>query len=196
MNTTNEANQQTIALFNNNNLTAFIAFLTENNIIANNTPQEIATLLYNLNEHLNKQVLSQTLGGSEDLNRQLLEAFLSQINFNGLELDNALRQMITIITLPPEAQQIDRIIEVFAREYHAANPDVCPDSDTVYVLSYSMIMLSTDAHSDLVQVKMSLNQFMNNTRGIWGPQRLDPPRVLLEDIYTRITNQPLIPPQP
>ena len=56
--------------------------------------------------------------------------------------------------LPGEAQKISRILENFASVYYAcskATDGVVADSDSVYVLSYSIIMLNTDLHNKQVK---------------------------------------------
>lgn len=49
--------------------------------------------------------------------------------------------------LPGEAQKIARVLEAFGHEYHKQCPDIFYNSDVVYVLSYSVIMLNTDQHN-------------------------------------------------
>jgi hypothetical protein len=53
--------------------------------------------------------------------------------------------------LPGEAQQIDRLISTFARCYwedNAGDKDHCPieNEDSIYLLSFAIIMLNTDLH--------------------------------------------------
>jgi len=54
----------------------------------------------------------------------------------------------------------------FAEKYYESHPDKFRVADTAYVLAFSLIMLNTDAHSDQIENKMSLQQFLNNNRGI------------------------------
>ena len=49
--------------------------------------------------------------------------------------------------LPGEAQKIARVLEAFGQEYHKQCPHIFYNSDVVYVLSYSVIMLNTDQHN-------------------------------------------------
>ncbi len=46
-----------------------------------------------------------------------------------------------------QAQKIERIIEVFAKNYHAANPDMFQHEDTAFILAFSIVMLNTDLHN-------------------------------------------------
>jgi guanine nucleotide-exchange factor len=57
--------------------------------------------------------------------------------------------------LPGEAQKIDRLMEAFAAKYCADNPQsIFPNSDAAYILSFSVIMLNTDAHNPAIQQKV------------------------------------------
>lgn len=70
--------------------------------------------------------------------------------------------------LPGEAQKIDRIMECFAQRYHENNPGMFPDSDTAYLLAFSLIMLNTDAHNPAIKHKMTKKAFVANNTGIRG----------------------------
>ena len=52
-----------------------------------------------------------------------------------MTLDEALRLLLSRFKLPGEAQQIDRIVKIFADVYHKDNPSVFPDVDTPYILA-------------------------------------------------------------
>jgi hypothetical protein len=64
-----------------------------------------------------------------------------------------------------ESQQIDRILEVFARRYWHCNPkSVFGSADVVYAVTYSMLLLNTDLH--VVQgshSRMTRSAFVRNT---------------------------------
>lgn len=77
----------------------------------------------------------------------MFSAFCSLIDFRGLHYEQALRLLLSRFRMSGEAQQVDRMVKVFAETYHNDNPEVFDDSDTAYVLAYSLIMLSTDAAS-------------------------------------------------
>ncbi|CAG8602474.1 23910_t:CDS:2 [Cetraspora pellucida] len=66
--------------------------------------------------------------------------------------------------LPKETQQIDRVMEAFAKRYHELNPDLFASSDTPYVLAFSLLMLHTDAFNKNVKRKMTKEDFIKNTR--------------------------------
>jgi len=70
-----------------------------------------------------------------------------------MTVEEGLRHLLTQggFLLPGEAQQIDRLIATFARCYwedNAGDKDRCPfeNKDSVYLLSFAIIMLNTDLH--------------------------------------------------
>ncbi len=69
--------------------------------------------------------------------------------------------------LPGEAQKIDRIMEIFAAHYLECNPGgVLDNTDTAYILSYSIIMLHTSIYNPSVKDKPDVNRFISMNRGI------------------------------
>jgi cytohesin len=138
---------------------------------------------------LSKRRLGEFLGGSKEFNKQVCDKFLKQLNFASLTMEGALRATLTTFRLPGEAQQIDRILEKFANCYYSANSDSFSSSDTVYILSFSLIMLNTDLHSRKIDKnkKMTLEEFIKNNRGIDNSNDL--PRKMLEDLYNSIKNE-------
>nr|CAG8449748.1 8497_t:CDS:10 [Entrophospora candida] len=83
--------------------------------------------------------------------------------------------------LPKETQQIDRVMEAFAKRYHENNPELFPSSDTPYILAFSLLMLHTDAFNKSVKRKMTKEDFIKNTRidGV-APE-------ILEILYDNVT---------
>lgn len=66
------------------------------------------------------------------------------------------------------------------------NPGSFKSADVAYVLSYSMIMLNTDAHNDQVKNKMTKEGFIKNNKGI--DDGMDLPEEYLSAIYDRIVD--------
>lgn len=66
-----------------------------------------------------------------------------------MDIVQALRILMSKFRLPGEAQKIDRIMEKFASRFCECNPSmtIFASADTAYVLSYSIIMLTTDLHN-------------------------------------------------
>eukprot|EP00758_Cryptobia_borreli_P000168 Tbor_TRINITY_DN10240_c0_g1::TRINITY_DN10240_c0_g1_i1::g.5341::m.5341 len=84
-----------------------------------------------------------------------------------------------------EAETVDRTMERFAQRYCDLNPGVFSSSGTCYVLAFSIILLSTDAHSVHVKEKMTVDGFIRNNRGIDDGNDISAP--FLREIYHRIT---------
>lgn len=113
------------------------------------------------------------------------DAFFDQIDFSGKDYVSSLRQMLTLFKLPGEAQKIDRFMKAFAERYFAQSEEkIFEDSDTAYILAFSTIMLNTDLHNPQVKNKMTLEQFINNNRGINAGNNLPPE--FLTQIYKTI----------
>ena len=68
--------------------------------------------------------------------------------------------------LPGESQKIDRLVEAFSQCYYEDNPHMFRNQDSIYVLAYATIMLNSDAHNPHVGSKMTLNDFIQNNRGM------------------------------
>lgn len=81
------------------------------------------------------------------LGRGLLIESWAGANGAGLGFDMAIRMYLESFRLPGEAQKINRIMETFGKRYHEQCPDLFHNTDVVYVLGYSVIMLNTDQHN-------------------------------------------------
>lgn len=93
---------------------------------------------------------------------------------------------------PGEAQCIDRIMERFAMAFKRANPEGSSQAwpyseDAAYVLSFSLVMLNTDLHSQSLRdsERMTVDAFILNHRGIDEGDR-DISEELLRALYDGI----------
>ena len=137
---------------------------------------------------LSKNRIGDYLGRSDEDATRTLGAFLAPLDFAAFSFDEALRFFLSLFRLPGESQQIDRIMETFARRYHETRPGVFSSSDTAHILAFSLLMLNTDRHNPEVVNKMTLEQFVSNNRGV-GPDGTDLPRALLESLYSSIKSE-------
>lgn len=143
------------------------------------TPQQY---LDKLRDTLSKSELATLLAKSKDVfHEAVLRTYMETFDFHNDPIDIALRKFLLDCYLPKETQQIDRVMEAFAKRYHECNPDVFASSDAAYVLAFAMLMLHTDAFNKSVKRKMTKDEFVNNTR-IDGV-----PREILEILYDNIT---------
>ncbi|KAG2129928.1 hypothetical protein DEU56DRAFT_860628 [Suillus clintonianus] len=92
-----------------------------------------------------------------------LKLYIGKFSFTGDPLDVALRRLLMHIGLPRETQQIDRVIEAFAKRYVECNPDIFMSDDIPYILAFSLIMLHTDAFNKSNKRKMTKADYQKNT---------------------------------
>ena len=145
--------------------------------------EEIARWLLTAKD-VSKNRIGDYLGRADEDAQKMLREFLAPLDLVDFTFDEALRFFLSLFRLPGEAQQIDRIMQNFAEKYYEARPDLFRVADTAYVLAFSLIMLNTDAHSDQIEQKMSLSQFLNNNRGIDEGGDLDP--AMMTQLYHSI----------
>ncbi|KAI9230680.1 MAG: hypothetical protein DHS80DRAFT_28571 [Piptocephalis tieghemiana] len=140
--------------------------------------------------YLDKTVLGEFLSKKDHF--PILRAFVSQFDFQGCRIDEALRLLLESFRLPGESQLIERIMEVFSDIYFATNPPCIATFDATFILSYSVIMLNTDLHSRQVRSRMSLEDYMKNLRGVNGGKNFDTEYLL--SIYEAIRDREIVMP--
>ncbi|EDW78041.1 uncharacterized protein Dwil_GK24228 [Drosophila willistoni] len=162
-----------------------VQFLQEKQLLGG-TPQDIAKWLHE-DERLDKTVIGNYLGENDDHSKEVMCAYIDAFNFRQLEVVAALRILLEEFRLPGEAQKIDRLMEKFASRYCECNPQnpIFQSADTVYVLAFSIIMLTTDLHSPQVKHKMTKEQYIKMNRGI-SDSKSDLPEEYLSSIYDEI----------
>ncbi|VDO43224.1 unnamed protein product [Onchocerca flexuosa] len=167
-----------------------LKFLQERHLIGTK-PEDIAAFFHN-EDRLDKTVVGDYLGDGDDFNKQVMYAYVDQMDFLGRDFVTALRLFLDGFRLPGEAQKIDRLMEKFASRYCECNPNLglFASADTAYVLAYSIIMLTTDLHSPqarFVRNKMTKEQYIAMNRGI--NDQSDLPQEYLSDIYDEIAGR-------
>jgi brefeldin A-inhibited guanine nucleotide-exchange protein len=79
----------------------------------------------------------------------------------------AVDSALTLMRLPGEAMQIDRIMEKFAEKYFRDNQkfqdaegkQYFSNADSVFTLAFATIMLATDRHNAMIVDKIELSQW-------------------------------------
>ncbi|ODV83081.1 hypothetical protein CANARDRAFT_30309 [[Candida] arabinofermentans NRRL YB-2248] len=163
--------------------------LLENKFIPSDSPSDIAQFLLET-ETLDKAVIGEFLGEGDEKHISIMHSFVDLMDFKNKNMLEALRFFLQHFRLPGESQKIDRFMLKFADKYVNDNPNVFANADTVYILSYSVILLNTDQHSIQVKNRMTLEDFLNNNRGIDDGKDLDPK--FLEEIYLDIQNDEIL----
>ena len=172
---------------------AGLAYLAAEGVIENAGDHHSVVKFLKGTTRVSKKILGEYISKKD--NQHILEAFLDLFDFAGKRVDEALRELLESFRLPGESALIERILTVFSEKYCAnSTPEGVADKDAVYILTYAIIMLNTDAHSPQVksQSRMSYDQFARNLRGVNGNADFAPE--YLQDIYDSIkTNEIILP---
>ena len=103
--------------------------------------------------------------GDAALMKQALELF----DLSSCTLFEALHVVFGhALSLPGEAQKIDRVMEQFGAAYHrSCNPELRKGNtpDSFFILAFAMVMLNSDLHNPAVKNRMTLAQFARNLEG-------------------------------
>lgn len=167
--------------------------------------KEVALFLFTNSGRIDKRKLGELLAKSTKSN--LLKEFVSLLDFKNLRPDESLRLLLNYFRLPGEAQQIDRIVSTFNERYiecqdydieenkndNEEEEKVLPDSDAMFVLSFSIIMLNTDLHNPNVKKPMTLEDYQKNLRGCYKGKNF--PSWYTEKMYNSIKEKEIIMPE-
>lgn len=139
---------------------------------------------------ISKAVLGEYI--SKKGNEKLLEEYIRLFDFTGKRVDEALRLMLESFRLPGESQLIERIMVTFSKAYISSDiPPGCADEDSVYVLSYAVVMLNTDQHNpNMKSRRMTILDFSRNLRGTNGNKDFEPE--YLQAIFDAISSNEII----
>ena len=132
--------------------------------LCENKPESIANFL-RTTPGLDLRNVGEVIGGPKDMNKAVLHAYVDSFQFGNMELDLALREFLYHFRIPGEAAIIDRILEKFAERYYTQNSrSIFPSADAAYVMSFSIMMLSTDLHAAAQKKKMTKAEWLENNR--------------------------------
>lgn len=94
-----------------------IAFLKDHGFLPDESPESLSKLLKSI-PTIDKTLLGDYL--SKKQNFEILQAFIKDFDFKNKRIDQALRLLLESFRLPGESQLIERVMEVFSREYYAS----------------------------------------------------------------------------
>lgn len=77
---------------------------------------------FHTDERLDKTVVGEFLGDPDKYNKQVMYAYVDQMDFKEKDFVTGLRLFLEGFRLPGEAQKIDRLMEKFASRYCECNP--------------------------------------------------------------------------
>lgn len=118
-------------------------------LLSNVTPRELSTIV----------------AKPDPFHKSVLKCLMEKFQFKGAPIDIALRTFLYNFTLPVEGQQIERVLSAFANKYHGDNPQLFKSPSSIHVLAVALVMLNTDMYNASQKRKMTLAQFIKNTRG-------------------------------
>ncbi|KAG5493990.1 hypothetical protein JKF63_01823 [Porcisia hertigi] len=166
--------------------------LNETDYAAFTSARQVAIFLRDNEDYIDKMVLGDFFAKCfrRPSSRVVFEEWIGLHDFAGKTLDEALRLFLGGFKLLGEAQVVDKTMELFAAQYYRQNPSVFGSADTAFILSFSICMLNTDAHSPHIKNKMTKEGFLQNNKGIDEGSDIDPS--ILGDIYDRITRKEIV----
>ncbi len=177
----------------NENPKSGIAFLVSRGIIKDSNDAYSITKFLRGTTRISKTVLGEYL--SKRNHEPLLEAYIDLFDFSGKRVDEALRELLNSFRLPGESALIARIVTVFSEKYCSkSTPEGIAGAESIYILSYAIIMLNTDQHNPNLkkQKRMVYTDFAKNLRGVNGGK--DFASEYLQEIFDSIkTNEIVLP---
>ncbi|KAG2025533.1 hypothetical protein GB937_002789 [Aspergillus fischeri] len=175
----------------NENPKAGIAYLAAHGIIENPDDPVLVARFLKGTTRLSKKVLGEFI--SKKSNEAILDAFVDLFDFSGKTVVDALRDLLGAFRLPGESALIERIVTTFSDKFvQKAHPKGVADKDALFVLTYGIIMLNTDAYNPNIrpQNRMTCNDFARNLRGVNAGEDFAPE--FLQEIYDSIKQNEII----
>lgn len=109
------------------------------------------------------QIVSILSLKDNDFSKDTMQLYFKRYyDFSLMPLDIALRYFLMINDLPKETQQIDRVVYQFAKYYIDQMKSAYLNTDSVYILTFSLIMLNTDRFNPNNKKKMTRFDFIHN----------------------------------
>ncbi|KAI8641291.1 hypothetical protein BD408DRAFT_418492 [Parasitella parasitica] len=142
------------------------------------SPKQCASRLWEEDEtFVHRERIAEWLGQSKELHANTLTEYMGYFEFATMRIDTAFRKVCSKLYFRAEAQQIDRILEAFAKRYWQCNPKaIFGSADIVYAVVYSLLLLNTDLHvAQGNYTRMTRQAFVKNTMStIKDQQKTDP----------------------
>ena len=130
------------------------------------SPESMAHIL-----HTTCGLMSEKIGEylANEKNEQVLLCYFKELDLKTTFMMAIRKALSGSLRLPGEAEQIDRIVQGFAKVYVSSNPNVFKNVDVAYILAFALIMLNSDLHNPNMQKKMTSKEFIENIRGVLKP---------------------------
>ncbi|XP_054155254.1 F-box only protein 8-like [Oppia nitens] len=157
-----------------------IEYFNRHGLVDNNTA-EIAQFIHAA-KPLDKRQVRLFLNSRPDI----LDYLVNLENFENQFLPIALRRFFTVLQAPNKRDHyLHLLVDKFSHRFSQCNPELGLSADTIYVLCFSLIMLSVDLSSPHIKNKMSKREFIRNVRN--AIHRVDDELYghLYDDIYLK-----------
>jgi len=148
---------------------------------------------FRMSEKLDKTQVGKYLCSRR--NSEVLRVFAGSFQFQGLCVDEALRIYLETFRLPGESAEIEILIQAFSDHWFRLNPGCIESADAVFTLTYAILMLNVDQHSQQarrVQAPMTFDDFKRNLTGIEGQGDYNP-EVLIRTYSSIRDNEIVLP---
>lgn len=105
-------------------------------------------------------------------------------NFENQFLPTALRKLFLKVEAHSErTSNLSFLLEKFSKQFCSCNPQLGLNEDTVYILCFSLIILSVDLSNPAIKNKMSKREFIKNTRNALPDLNPDFTGHLYDNVY-------------
>jgi hypothetical protein len=144
--------EKAIFLFNLKKYEDSYNYLIDSFII--NDPEEFAELLL-VTQGFDKYIVGDFLSKNKSPNKDflVLKTYMKKINFEKLPFLESLRFLLSKLNLPKDSALILQIVEVFSDIYYNDNKNLFPDSNSVYLLTSTVLALNTMLHKKIQNMK-------------------------------------------
>uniref|UniRef100_A0A1I8GJ93 SEC7 domain-containing protein n=1 Tax=Macrostomum lignano TaxID=282301 RepID=A0A1I8GJ93_9PLAT len=127
------------------------------------------------------------LAASWRLGPDVLDKLMERKSFENQFLPNALRKFFNEVEAPNARNEyLSLLLDRFSLRFVASNPGTGLSKEMVFILCYSLILLSVDLCSPHVKNKMSKREFIRNTRRATTPISDDFLGHLYDNIYLSV----------
>lgn len=144
-----------------------ISYLASQGIIQDIHDQKLIARFLRGTNRVSKKVLGDYI--SKQSHEEMLNEFIRLLDFTGKNVVEALRELLGAFRLPGESPLISRILTAFSEIYmDQCQPKEIADKDSVFVLTYAIVMLNTNLYNPNVRAsdRMTFPAFVKNLRGV------------------------------
>ena len=124
------------------------------------TPENIAQIFWGTQD-INSSILGQYLIKKKDV----LDAYFMEVEMDKGPIQSLRNALLGPMRFDGESQTVHKVLSSISRCYALKNPDKCEDPDHILDLYYALIMLNTDLSNPNNKKKMTLQEFIRNTKG-------------------------------